>query len=187
VLSRSSQDQVYNSSVALLARLMAGGWREQVLLSEERNYDFDFLIMILMYWKKEKAQPVEEGASRRTVSMQESKKNVSSEDGAAPVRKEEAKQPSKQRRVPAKKSDLNSPPQVPPSASSARRSPPLAVSALHDLKARLETEEGVRLRVVRGVGQLAYEEFRNLVSPLTDREVETCGGSWRRTPTSGRA
>ena len=71
---------------------------------------------------------------------------------------------------------------MPPSASSARRSPPLAVSALHDLKARLETEEGVRRRVVRGVGQQAYEEFRNLVSPLTDR-----GGSWRRTPTSGRA
>ncbi len=50
VLSRPSQDQAYNSSVALLARLMSGDWREQVLLSEERNYDFDVLITILMYW-----------------------------------------------------------------------------------------------------------------------------------------
>ena len=36
---------------------MAGSWKDQVLLSEERNYDFDFLITILMYWKKEKGQP----------------------------------------------------------------------------------------------------------------------------------
>ena len=54
VLSRPSSDSGYISSVALLSRLMAGSWREQVLLSEERNYDFDFLITILMYWKKEK-------------------------------------------------------------------------------------------------------------------------------------
>ena len=57
VLSRPSTDSGYMSSVALLSRLMAGSWREQVLLSEERNYDFDFLITILMYWKKEKGQP----------------------------------------------------------------------------------------------------------------------------------
>ena len=38
-------------------RLMAGSWKDQVLLSEERNYDFDFLITILMYWKKEKGHP----------------------------------------------------------------------------------------------------------------------------------
>ena len=57
VLSRPSTDSGYISSVALLSRLMAGSWREQVLLSEERNYDFDFLITILMYWKKEKGQP----------------------------------------------------------------------------------------------------------------------------------
>ena len=36
---------------------MAGSWKDQVLLSEERNYDFDFLITILMYWKKEKGHP----------------------------------------------------------------------------------------------------------------------------------
>ena len=57
VLSRPSSDSGYISSVALLSRLMAGSWREQVLLSEERNYDFDFLITILMYWKKEKSHP----------------------------------------------------------------------------------------------------------------------------------
>ena len=57
VLSRPSSDSGYISSVALLSRLMAGSWRERVLLSEERNYDFDFLITILMYWKKEKGQP----------------------------------------------------------------------------------------------------------------------------------
>ena len=56
VLSRPSSDSGYISSVALLSRLMAGSWRERVLLSEERNYDFDFLITILMYWKKEKGQ-----------------------------------------------------------------------------------------------------------------------------------
>ena len=47
VLSRPSTDPGYISSVGLLSRLMAGSWREQVLLSEERNYDFDFLITIL--------------------------------------------------------------------------------------------------------------------------------------------
>ena len=32
----------------------------QVLLSEERDYDFDFLITILLYWKKEKSQAAAE-------------------------------------------------------------------------------------------------------------------------------
>ena len=60
---------MYNSSVALLARLMAGGWREQVLLSEERNYDFDFLIMILMYLLEEGEGPAGGGGGQQADSV----------------------------------------------------------------------------------------------------------------------
>ena len=49
VLSRPSTDQTYLASVEILTKLMNSPWEEQVLISEEKNYDFDFLITILMY------------------------------------------------------------------------------------------------------------------------------------------
>ena len=83
VLSRPSSDAGYISSVALLSRLMAGSWREQVLLSEERNYDFDFLITILMYWKKEKGHPGSGEKLETSASSLMQKKAMLREDATA--------------------------------------------------------------------------------------------------------
>jgi len=57
IFSKTSTDPVYNTSVTNLTKLMSAQWDEQVSLSEENAYDFDFLITILMYWKKAKDNP----------------------------------------------------------------------------------------------------------------------------------
>ena len=168
VLARPSQDPAYSASVSLLSRLMGGAWREQVLLSEDRNYDFDFLITILMYWKREKSQPPGAGSGEERVPPPPRVMEAPQPPTAA----QPSLRPAKQELRPIMPSPA---PQKPPPSSapvkqeSAAAPAPvggaaLSVAALHELRERLEGDAAARARVLGGVGQQAYTEFRNLVS-----------------------
>ena len=77
VLKKESSDEAYNQSVAVLTKLMSASWDDQVLLSEDRNYDFDFLVTILLYWKKTKENPMNKTpANTKKPSKQELKKDI---------------------------------------------------------------------------------------------------------------
>jgi len=218
VLSKPSSDSGYISSVALLSRLMAGSWREQVLLSEERNYDFDFLITILMYWKKEKGhsgsgEKVEtsapnlmqnkitpRGEGQLATVFAKSSVSISAAAGN-PVLAISDRPPSSNVPRGVLPADLSTAKQENPAVGSVQDKPhvitvqdrsPVAVTtihaqtkvqrppilgslsvlSLHQVRDMLDRDEGAQKRVLGGVGQQAFSEFRNLVMKLTDTSVQ---------------
>ena len=178
-------DEEFKICVDRLANLVDAEWNEEVKISEESGYDFNFLITIMKYVKKSKEKPSSIAPKLPSSQISITPANCPNETQASPTVPVSITQSNKETKnlssIPPEKTITASPNPAQQSSPSIVNSPNrpevtkpisnVSVESLHDLKTVLETSQEPQNRVIKGVGQQAFKEFCNLVSTLQDKSL----------------